>query len=369
MNIDEQELRQRLAGVLEAVTPPPAPVSATLRRGRSMRARRRIGVAAGLAVAVGLAVALPGLLHPAAQTPVAPARPSVTVNPADPIAPGGVIGSGTINGKRWQLIAQKPGADGMPKNTQCFLVSGAVSEVQGCVPVPLSTGGGEDLVAFASLSGGRAQAQYGVVARAVTRVTVSLADGTRLVLYSTEAYGQRYVAFAVPLPLAISQVVAYAGHAELGYAVPFNTASGTWITIWLRPGQRGLPRAAYRIGSGSVDGKSWSEAVHVGPWGYCFTGPQEGCFDTESRTFGDQVATITGDEATTPQYAVGTASAAVSYVRATLSDRSVVTARAFDAGGPRFFAFAIPKGVKLVKVAYYAASGRQLASQSASQIG
>jgi uncharacterized protein YfaP (DUF2135 family) len=65
---------------------------------------------------------------------------------------------------------------------------------------------------------------------------------------------------------------------------------------------------------------------------------------------------------------MGTASPAVTHVVATMSDGSSVTVPPVDAGGPRFFALATPDGLKLVRVTYYSASGRQLASQSAQQI-
>jgi hypothetical protein len=292
----------------------------------------------------------------------------VTVNPAGLNAPHGVIGSGKINGKNWRLVAQKPGTGGVPDTSQCFLAEGAaVSADQDCEPVPYAGAG--DAVDLSSIFGSQAEIQFGVVAQGVDRITVTLADGTVLVLHPTEAYGQRYVAFAIPLPPTITTIVAYSRRAELSYAIPFNSATDSTTGVWLRPGQGGLPRASYRIGSGSVDGKSWSDTVHVGPWGYCITGADGGdCYATESVSLGNQVGPITDDGPSTTNYAVGTATAAVSYVRVTLSNGGLITARAVDAGGPRFFAFAIPKGDRLVKVTYCAASGRQLASQSASQI-
>ena len=45
----------------------------------------------------------------------------------------GLIGSGRIDGRKWSLVAQKPGAGGVGKNTECFLASGAVSKEQGCL--------------------------------------------------------------------------------------------------------------------------------------------------------------------------------------------------------------------------------------------
>jgi len=365
---DERELRRRLGGVLEAVTPPPAPVAATVRRGRLIRARRRVVVAASLAVVAGLAVGVPVLLrHSGIAETESPGHPSVTVNPAGPVARGGVIGSGTINGKRWQLVAQRPGSDGASKNNQCFLASGAVSE-QACYPASSPSGGNADPADFNTIGAGPDQVQYGVVAPEVTRLTVTLAAGTVLELRPTEAYGQRYVAFAIPLPLAIERVVAYAGQALIRHAVPFNSAAGDTIATWLGPGQPVPPRVTRMVGSGSADGTSWSQSVHAGPWGYCFTGPVGGCFDTVARSFGNRVGSITGGGSGATNWAFGTASGAVSYVRVTLSGGHRVTARAVDVGGPRFFAFAIPKGQRLVSVGWYTASGHEVASESDAQI-
>jgi hypothetical protein len=109
----------------------------------------------------------------------------VTVNPAGAQARDGVIGSGRINSQRWRLVAQQPGTDGAPKDTMCFLVTGAGMNGQACMPSNAGSRGAPP--AFASLGGGRAQAQYGVVPPAVTRVTVTLADGTVLVLHPTVA--------------------------------------------------------------------------------------------------------------------------------------------------------------------------------------
>jgi hypothetical protein len=323
-----------------------------VRQGRSIRVRRRAGVAAGLAAVVGVAVAVPALLHAAAQAPVSPTPPSVTVNPAGAEAKDGVIGSGRINGQRWRLVAQPPGTDGVPKGTMCFLVTGAGMNGQECLPSIAGSGGAPP--AFASVGGGRAQAQYGVVPPAVTRVTVTLADGTVLGLHPTEAFGQHYVAFATPLPLAISRAVAYAGRSEISYTVPFPSATGNVFTLWLKPGQRGLPRASYRIGSGNVNGNAWSETVHEGPWGYCFTGAQTNCFGTQPRSFGN--LSITGSR--TAGYVIGTAAARVSRVRVILSRGPSVTVRVVNAGGTRFYAFAIPKGARPVRVVYLTRSGR-----------
>ena len=55
---DEREIAERLGGALRASMPSPAPVGAVLRKGRAIRARRRI--AAGLTAAAAVAAVLAG---------------------------------------------------------------------------------------------------------------------------------------------------------------------------------------------------------------------------------------------------------------------------------------------------------------------
>jgi len=64
----------------------------------------------------------------------------------------------------------------------------------------------------------------------------------------------------------------------------------------------------------------------------------------------------------------GTAGTAVDHVRVTLSGGQSLRVPAVRPGGPRFFAFAIPKGARLVRVDFYTASRRLVARQLASQL-
>jgi hypothetical protein len=82
--VDERDLSERLSAVLGGITPSPAPVGATLRNGKLIRARRTIGITAGLAVAAGLVVAVPGLVHHPAHSGATPVRPTVMVRPFCP---------------------------------------------------------------------------------------------------------------------------------------------------------------------------------------------------------------------------------------------------------------------------------------------
>jgi hypothetical protein len=105
---DERDLSERLSGVLDAITPSPAPIGATLRNGKFIRAKRNIGVTAGLAVAAGLVVAAPGLLHQPAHSGMSPVRPTVMVRHLCPTVPRGVPGPG----RQLDLVAGRAG--GLP---------------------------------------------------------------------------------------------------------------------------------------------------------------------------------------------------------------------------------------------------------------
>jgi hypothetical protein len=87
--VDEQDLRQQLGGVLDAITPPEPPVSSAARKGKLIQAGRSLGIVAGLAVVAGIGVGTPSLLHQAAQE-VSNARPTVMVRQICTNAPLGV---------------------------------------------------------------------------------------------------------------------------------------------------------------------------------------------------------------------------------------------------------------------------------------
>ena len=108
-----------------------------------------------------------------------------------------------------------------------------------------------------------------------------------------------------------------------------------------------------------MNGVAWSDVLHVGPWGYCSL--LDYCFEAQSgfatgNGFGSAISIAGGN-----WIVQGDASASVAYVVGTLSDGSTVRARVVDAGGPRFWACAVPTRLRLRRVGYYSASGRQVA--------
>jgi hypothetical protein len=91
--VDERDLSEQLSSVLDAITPSPAPVAAARRNGKLIRARRNIGITAGLAVAAGLVVAVPGLVRHPGRAGGSPVRSTVVVRQLCPSVPHGVRGA------------------------------------------------------------------------------------------------------------------------------------------------------------------------------------------------------------------------------------------------------------------------------------
>jgi hypothetical protein len=366
MSIDqERELRVRLDSALHEITPSPAPVAATLRNGRTIRTRRRIGVAAGLAAAVGIALAAPGLAHQiASRGPAAPVHSwVVTAYLPGPHPPHGEIAWGTINGRRWQITATN---ERVPGGDQC--VQGNFNGQNGSLNCGASANASQDRslpVAFQGSGEGDVTYQYGVVQPDVARVVIALADGTNLTLHPVPLYGQRWVAFAVPANLPIASAAAYSKRSELAYAIPYGISFPTW----LRPGEAGPPSATYVIASGVVNGVAWSDVMHVGPWGYCSAIADPSVADTvcsplQSVT-GNSPRGLTGIGH--DSVVEGNAAESVAYVVGTLTDGGTVRARAVDAGGPRFWAFFVPQGQRLRRVVFYSATGHRVAVQSGAE--
>jgi hypothetical protein len=345
---DEHDLQDRLDQAFQAITPRQPPLEQAVRQGRLIRLRRRLAAATGLAV-VAAGAAVPVLLHQQAGQPAltGPRHPTVTVSPAGRHAPAGLIATGVAGGRHWRLTASRPGPAGAAHAGQCFTVISARS----CGPVPDARPGRSDPVSFTGTSDGFTDVQFGPVSAAVRYVTVRLSDGEALTLHPVSVYGTRYVAYAVPRSLQVSGVTAYSARGELASTIPFNAPDATLDTgVWLRPGQTGMPRATGLIGSGTVDGHTWSAAAYVGPWGECLVtrgngGPNSVC-DTVSTPQG---TTVLGSAGGPLVVVYGTAGPDVQHVIITLASGQTLRVRAVQVGEQKFFSYALLRGEHSVR--------------------
>lgn len=358
---DERDLYQRLDGAVEAITPRPAPVDGVMRHGRVIRWRRRAVAVAGVAVVAAGAVAVPSIRHAASEKPATP-RYTVTVRPPGPHSPPGLIASGTVNGKHWQVTVGRPGAGGAGSGQQFAVISGPAFG-----PEPLTSSGPAAVsdrtepVSFTALSGGTNQAQFGAVGPDVSYVTVRLGNGTLLTLQPAMVWGVREVAFAAPVGAEITEATAYSRHGVIATAIPFDQPGQmATFSAWLRPGQHGLSRASGRIASGVVSGRAWSVTAYLGPWGICVDSSTAGgyCTTTASGLGTSLLFRAMG----TPGVAGGTASAAVTRVVAYPPGGAVVQTRPVTVGGQKFFAFPLVHGDKAVRWKAYDRAGNVVAS-------
>jgi hypothetical protein len=356
---DERDLHERLDRAFETITPRPAPVDGTVRRGKAIKGRRRVAVAVAVAaiVAVGV-ITVPSLHRLAGPAPVpGSGHYTVTVQPPGPGSPAGLIASGTINGKYWQLATGKPGTGGTTAGNQEIYLSGAALEnaMTGIVP-DLSTDHPAP-VAFEDVGIPPVEAQYGPVQADVSYVKVALNNGTVLTLHPVTAYGARVVAFATPLNATIVSATAYSRHGEIATAIPFNEGDGqAFFGIWLKPGQHGIGRASGSIGSGTIGGNTWSASAYLGPWGVCIVSVTGSiCAPAAASTLGTAVMAST--ESGTPRVITGVASPSVVRIVVHQPDGTVTQVRPVTVGGQKFFAFSETSGSHPLNWAAYDSSG------------
>jgi hypothetical protein len=361
---DERDLHERLDRAFETITPQPAPVDGTIRRGKSIKGRRRVAAAVAVAAVVAVGVITVPSLHRLAGPAPAPGSGhyTVTVQPPGPGSPAGLIASGTINGKYWQLVTGKPGTGGTTPGNQEIYLSGAAleNEMTGIVP-DLSTDQPAP-VAFEEVGITPVEAQYGPVQADVSYVKVTLDNGTVLTLHPVTAYGARVVAFATPLNATIVSATAYSRHGEIATAIPFNEPGGqAFFGIWLKPGQHGIARASGSIGSGRVGGNSWSAIAYLGPWGVCILSEAGSvCAPAAASHLGTAVMTSTSSS--TPRVITGVAAPSVVRIVVHQPDGTVTQVRPVTIGGQKFFAFSQTSGSQELSWTAYDRSGGVVAS-------
>jgi hypothetical protein len=367
------ELREELDRALRTVTPGPAPVDETIRRGKAMRFRRRaVRLASAIAV-VAVAASYPVLTRNAAAPP-APQLvqhgqhhdPLVTDGPAGTqhgaqgmVSSDGVIAEGHIGASRWQAVftsscfwtTVSPGGSG---------TGSALGPSCGGMP-PLGAAPGD----FETFSDGTTAGVLGAAAQDVTYFVLTFTDGQQLKLIPVTWQGTRYVAWAAPASMTIASISAHLGSpvsdsGEQATAIPLSLPGKLpMFGIWLRPGQPVPPRATTII-TATTDGQPWAVIAYEGPWGTCWTGTgnSSGCTMAAPGTTMALVAR------SSPQLIVGQAAPAVSYLVVTLTDGRTIHVRADVLGNEKVFASELANGQTAKRWTAYNATGKPLTSGS-----
>jgi hypothetical protein len=363
---EERELRERLGGLLDAVTPRQAPVIAAVQRGKGIRMRRRIAVATGLAVLVGGAVLTPVVLHAvdAAPPPATSRIPhySETVDHLPRQARHGVIGSGTEDGHRWQVSLSGQG-------------SNLAAESNGAITMGIGTGiagGGEP--GIDSESGGNSVVlMVGGVSAAVTDLRIILVGGKALDLTPVRYGGHSWVGLELPAHVYPLRGEAFAGSRELSYSVATPVGAGSpGLEDWWTPGQTGPARFTRLLGSGFIDGRAWSVTARIGPWGYCYQGlaggicgswllPRQSSFP-RATVLELTCGSLGGDGAGGPSDGLAAVGAGAREAEVRMSSGGTERFPVVNVAGTQMFAFAFPKGQHVTGITVFGASGQVMAT-------
>jgi hypothetical protein len=358
---DERNLRESLTGLLEGITPRPAPVAGAVHQGMRIRTRRWISAAVVIAVIAAGAAITPALLRSQSPPPTAPSghrvpRFKVSMLPVGTPARHGVIAAGISDGRHWQAVLSGSG------KSEAFAVKGSVASPYSSVTV-----GGPGAPDFSMMSVGDSGAfgivEFGTVSPPITAMALRLPRGVVLTLKPVSYHGARWVAVVIPADVPILRAVTYSGGRELDYSVPFQ---GRVLASWLRPGQAGPARLSKILGSGVVDGIKWQLKAEIGPWGYCFVypggstcaGPPGPAAPTSRNPVVPLGGADLGSYGNGPWCAAAAVAADVRRVRLVYSDGSSASFATVAVGRERAFAYAIPKGMSVLRSYEYGPDGQ-----------
>jgi hypothetical protein len=362
------DLTERLDHAFAAMEPGPAPVEAAMNHGKKIRNRRRAAVLAGSAAVIAGAVAcVPVLAHHQALPPPANSHIRVTVNPPGPHSPAGLIASGVVGTKPWDLLLESPA-------TNNCAITGIGLGTTDCIGLVPQAGG--DPIAFAGMGGGANSdgsgkeaffVSFGVVRKDVTSARVVLAGGTVLTLRPVEAHGMRWVAFADPVGVPVESLTAYSRTGAIATAIPFNGPNGNGspsIDTWLRPGQAGAARLTKTIGSETVNGHTWAVTVYIGPWGTCIETVGGGdCFASTAHPQGETAEMASTGNQPSGTLVFGEAASSVSYLIVTPKGGAAMRVGVTAVGQQKYFAFSLTRAVrKGDRWTAYDAAGQTVAS-------
>jgi len=352
------DLHEELNTALAAVEPGAAPVEAAMLTGRKIRNRRRAGLLAGIVAAVAaVAVGVPALSRPDALPQPVTNQIRVTVNPPGPHSPAGLIASGLIGSKPWNVSAKSSSSDNCVSGGYGMSIiecTGDQAQPTAAAPISFEGEGGDGSPVPVNIT-------FGEVWKDVVSARVELSDGTILTLHPIEVDGSRFVAFASPFSVPVDSVTAYSRSGAIATAIPFVPPGGLLPSFeaWLRPGQAVPARLTGTFGSGTVQGKPWRATAYLGPWGTCITVGHDGdCLGSQQRP-------ATGWAGGSDSWVVGTAADSVSYVVITLKDGSTVRAEATAVGRQKFWGVPLSSSQQAdSRWTAYDAAGQTVASGS-----
>ena len=358
---DDTELRRRVDDLLGGLQPPAVRLDQIIRRGNGIRLRRAGAAAAGVGLAVIIASTILGLHVGRPPTPPATA-------PSGPVAPGGVIASGTADGHAWKLAVQNiadPGYRCLPAIT----ING--TDADPVYPNPENAGVVTFGPAFRGVGFGFIQ-----LPASISGITVNARLHVPAVTASACGYRYHVAGFAYSLEQAVQITVS---HPPPGWPTVFPITQplpkgitpqgdGLWINTYSVRGET----ASGLLASGHLSGQPWSIQLQFGPGGDCYA------FNGNGYQMGScgPVATPDGPEtimalplgfpngAGAVGYAVQV-SPATAHLRAIFSNGTSELAAPRVVDGRKYVAFIVPSPLRLSRLTWLDTAGRVIASTTA----
>ena len=357
---EDAELRRRVDDLLRDIQPSAVPLDQIVRRGRVIRLRRAGAAVVGLGLASIIAVttlALNGGRQPISPAPVL----------SGPLAPGGVIASGTTDGHAWRLAVQNiadPGYRCLPAIT----FNGTDAD-----PVYPNSGNAAVLTpgpAFPGVGFGFVQ-----VPASISGVTVNGRLHVAAVTAGVCGYRYHVVGFAYSLARALWVTVA---NPPPGWPVVFPITQPLPATIqptddlWINNYSVRAETASGLLASGYLSGQPWSIRVVFGTGGDCYAfngeGSQMGYCGPVGTPYGPEtiMALPLGfpNGAGATGYAVPV-SPATAHLRAVFSNGTSELAAPRVLDGRRYVAFIVPSPLQLSRLTWLDSAGRVIASTTA----
>jgi hypothetical protein len=359
---EDRELRGAVHGLLEAVSPAPAPLEKIIRRGKGIRLRRAGAAVGGLALAglvAATTLALAGGRHP----------PSPATVPQSPVVPGGVIAEGVADGHPWRLAVQNvadPGSPCLPGIT----ING--TDADWVYPDP----GTEGAVAL-----GPALPGFGFAfIQLPADISGVVVNGHSVSAVTVAACGDRYhiVGFAYSLakPLRVTVASPPPGWPTTFTMPLVSTQPPSAATtpenpgLWINTAPAQGREASGILASGHLSGQEWIIWLMMGTGGDCYAfngaGNQMGSCGPISTPAGPETIVALPLGFPSPGsgaigYAVQVSPGTV-HLKAVLSDGSVELVTPRVVNGRKYAAFIVPNPLRLSRLIWLDARGRVITS-------
>ena len=359
---EDTELRRRVDDLLGNLEPSAVRLDQIIRRGNGIRLRRAGAAVVGAGLAAIIAVTTLGL-H-ASRPPITQA----TV-PAGPLAPGGVIASGTADGHAWKLAVQDiadPGYRCLPAIT----ING--TDADPVYPDPENVGVVTLGPAFHGIG-------FGFIQLPASSSGITVNGGRHVPAVTAAVCGYRYrvAGFAYSVAQAVQVTL---DHPPSGWPADFPISQplppgvapqsdGLWINTYGVHDET----ASGLLASGYLSGQEWSLHVTLGPGGDCYAfngnGYQMGYCGPVSMPNGPE--TIMALPLGFPEADVGAVGYAIpvspdtAHLEAVLSNGSSELVKPRIVAGRKYVAFIVPNPLQLARLTWLDAAGRVIASTTA----